>query len=521
MKHLLTKTKLVWLPQLWLTLAFMTGYSFLYWLLYIRLQVTGLKEDLVQMWVPMALAALCVFLFIRPRVLLLQLDKNDGKIRTLYYLVSAAVLCVPTIIFLHYLDTASGKLTKLNSITEIRQAPATRYYQPGSYVLHKSYIGVEPAMSYSGKNNQYLNMDIYIAMPFAGHVHDTLSSSPAFLSTHYHQQISSKISDAERKDRWNSFWQQSFEQFEKVTIRFAYLERMPNTEARDHLTAAAKKSKLYQPGAPVVILKPMTPPFDQRNGNKLNNALLWLGIGLVLWWIMILLPALQVDKARRFATNRKSHLSKELYGVVKVFKPEAGFTATPLLVLVNIIVFAVLVLAGLGFLHFYSRDLIACGALYEPLLQQGQWWRLLTSMFLHGGVMHLVMNMVSLYLAGLFLESTIGTKRFFTGYLLTGIAAALVSLWWHDQPVAVVGASGAIFGLYGILLSLIICKVFDAAFNKLLLILLAGTAGYSLVMGFVSEGIDNSAHIGGLMAGLVTGWVYSRQLLQDEAQQLY
>jgi len=101
-----------------------------------------------------------------------------------------------------------------------------------------------------------------------------------------------------------------------------------------------------------------------------------------------------------------------------------------------------------------------------------------------------------------------GTKKFITAYIIAGIIAGLISLWWHDRPVIAVGASGAIFGLYGILLSFIICKVFDPTMNKVLLILLAGTAGYSLIMGVLSKGIDNSAHMGGLVAGFIIGFMY-------------
>ncbi|MEI9911039.1 MAG: rhomboid family intramembrane serine protease [Bacteroidota bacterium] len=177
-----------------------------------------------------------------------------------------------------------------------------------------------------------------------------------------------------------------------------------------------------------------------------------------------------------------------------------------------------MVFKGLGFTAFYSRDLIPLGAIYEPAIQQGQWWRLITGMFLHGGIMHLFMNMVSLYLAGMLVELFINTKRFILVYLLSGIVAGLVSLWWHDKPVVAVGASGAIFGLYGVLLAMIIFKLFDASFNKFLLILLACTAGYSLVMGFLSRGIDNSAHLGGLIAGFIAGIFLARMMKKQNKE---
>jgi rhomboid protease GluP len=181
-----------------------------------------------------------------------------------------------------------------------------------------------------------------------------------------------------------------------------------------------------------------------------------------------------------------------------------------------VLIYVVMVIAGLGFMSFYTRDLLPLGALFKPNVQKGEWWRLVTCMFLHGGLMHLFMNMFSLYISGIFLESLIGTKKFIIGYFIAGIVAGLISLWWHDNPVVSIGASGAIFGLHGILLSMILFKVFDSSVSKMLLILLASTAGYSIIMGMLSKGIDNSAHIGGLLTGVVMGVMYAKGMLRGD-----
>jgi rhomboid protease GluP len=78
--------------------------------------------------------------------------------------------------------------------------------------------------------------------------------------------------------------------------------------------------------------------------------------------------------------------------------------------------------------------------------------------------------------------------------------------------VVAVGASGAIFGLYGIIMAFITLKIFDASVNRFLLTLLACTAGYSLLMGFLSDGIDNSAHLCGLVAVFIMGIFFAKPL---------
>jgi len=145
------------------------------------------------------------------------------------------------------------------------------------------------------------------------------------------------------------------------------------------------------------------------------------------------------------------------------------------------------------------------GANFRPLTTEGQWWRLLTSTFLHGGLMHLLANMYGLLFVGIFLEPLLGRTKYLIAYLLTGILASVASLWWYDATVSV-GASGAIFGLYGIFLALLLTKVFHPDFAKSFLLSTAIFVGFNLLMG-LTGGIDNAAHIGGLLSGFIVGLI--------------
>lgn len=514
MNYSRAKTKLVFLPLLFLGSIFISAYILLYWLFYIHLDIIPLKENVVQYWIPVGLSSACVLLFIRPRVHLLKLDKDNGRIRPLYYMIAAAVFCIPAIISTNYLDSATGRLTFLHSIKEISQRSPTKYYKVDSYVLKRDDIGIESVMSYSGKRNQYLDLDIYIAIPFTADLQDTQSPA-AFLSVHYHRQVSGKLSEEERRKAWNSFWEESFGKFDSLPIQFTYLEKIGNNKDRDRFQDAARKSDLYQPGATTIILKPVKESFEQRNGDKFFYIFFSFVAGLFVWFIMIAIPGIHEEKAKKNSSSGMSSARRQLTEIFHILQPEKGFRATPVFILINLLVFIVMVFKGLGFITFDSRDLVPFGAIYEPAIQQGEWWRLITGMFLHGGIMHLLMNMISLYLVGIYLERFIHTKRFILAYLISGIAATLVSLWWHDKPVVAVGASGAIFGLYGIVLALISFRMFDASINKLLLILLACTAGYSLLIGFLSEGIDNSAHLGGLIAGFISGIFFAKTIKSE------
>ena len=118
----------------------------------------------------------------------------------------------------------------------------------------------------------------------------------------------------------------------------------------------------------------------------------------------------------------------------------------------------------------------------------------------------LFMNMFGLVISASFLEGILGKTRLITSFLICGILAGLASILWHQNTVSV-GASGAIFGLYGVILAFTVFKIFPYYTRKLTWMLLGLYAGLSLVFGFFG-GIDNAAHIGGLVSGFILGGIF-------------
>ena len=116
---------------------------------------------------------------------------------------------------------------------------------------------------------------------------------------------------------------------------------------------------------------------------------------------------------------------------------------------------------------------------------------------------------------GLLLEPRLGTIRFLGAYILTGIAASITSLWWHDLTISA-GASGAIFGMYGVFLAMLTTNLIEKSARKALLTSIGVFVFYNLVNG-MKGGIDNAAHIGGLVSGLLTGYAFYPSLKRPEA----
>ncbi|WBO82995.1 rhomboid family intramembrane serine protease [Hymenobacter yonginensis] len=194
--------------------------------------------------------------------------------------------------------------------------------------------------------------------------------------------------------------------------------------------------------------------------------------------------------------------------VQAVFRPRRGYFVTPLLLLANLLAYGAMgVLGGVNLLAPAGSDLIAWGSNFSGLVV-AEPWRLLSGTFLHGGPAHLFLNLSALLLLGLMAEAKAESLRWLLVYLLSGVGGSLASLWWHSQGVNSVGASGAIFGLYGLVLALLLGR--GAALSRqeragLLGLLLYFALG-SLVGGLAGPaGTDNAAHLGGLATGLVAG----------------
>ncbi|TGE23106.1 rhomboid family intramembrane serine protease [Hymenobacter metallicola] len=197
--------------------------------------------------------------------------------------------------------------------------------------------------------------------------------------------------------------------------------------------------------------------------------------------------------------------------VKRLFGPTATYYVTPLLLLLNLLVFGAMVGGGADLFQPQASILVAWGSNFSPLTLHGQPWRLLTSCFLHGGLAHLLLNSLALLFLGRLTESLVGPGRLLLLYLLCGVGGSLASLWWHAAGVNSVGASGAIFGLYGLLLALAVTGAVPLSrqqrYGLLWLILLLVPS--QLEAGLRGTGTtDNAAHLGGLLTGLLLGLLY-------------
>lgn len=165
----------------------------------------------------------------------------------------------------------------------------------------------------------------------------------------------------------------------------------------------------------------------------------------------------------------------------------------------NILIFILMTIAG-GSEN--QATLVAFGAKANEFIKSGEVWRFITPIFVHIGWLHLAFNSYALWIVGPHVEKLYGGARFLLLYLLTGIAGVVASYWFHPDSISA-GASGAIFGLFGVLLvfSIKYRKTVPASFSKALGRGMFQTLAVNLAIGFLIPQIDLSAHVGGLIAG--------------------
>lgn len=198
-------------------------------------------------------------------------------------------------------------------------------------------------------------------------------------------------------------------------------------------------------------------------------------------------------------------------------------SVTNIIIALNAVVFVIMGALGAGWFQTTSLlPYILYGANNGAATTDGEWWRLLTSMFMHYGLLHLLFNMWALFTAGGFLEKLQGRALFAFIYLGAGLAGGFASIAWHGDKSWSAGASGAVFGVYGAVFGYMLREkksLPPSVFQSMLKSSLTFGA-YNILYGLGRAGIDNAAHFGGAAAGIAFGWMLALPLERDARARL-
>jgi rhomboid protease GluP len=234
-------------------------------------------------------------------------------------------------------------------------------------------------------------------------------------------------------------------------------------------------------------------------------------VGVNLWFPDHTVAAQIADVLPKARTQQfEPRLSMEIEYQEQLLKHPPNSAATLTLLVANVLVFMAAALGGAGWFIPNAALEIAAGSNFGPLTSHGEWWRLITALFVHFGLIHLLFNMWALAAFGALSERLFGITSFVFIYFVSGIAANLATITLRPS-IDTAGASGAIFGILGALLAVYWRNKRTLPFT---VVRAEGTAVFmfaffALLGGFLYKGVDNVAHLGGLVTGLLLGLTLS------------
>lgn len=503
------KLKLIFLPFLLIDVSFICLYTFFNWFLFIKWDLFSINESIRNFGLPMFLLWISILIWLKPRINLFEHQESKrSNLKSTYVIVAWLLMACPAIIAQEYMTTATGKLTDLTSINDIRNQEKTKFYTVKDYFVFKKGAKFHPTTKVTGRYNEHLRWNLYIVFPIYETRRQRINPPPAWLGIKYTKEINNRLSNEKKEKKLKEFLESSEKDFFANDVqKFIYLNRLDSSDHLNGYLEAIKGISEFNIESAIVLV-PVNESYSKRNGSKPFWLCVSFFIGTFVWLLMLWKPKLNKEKLNCFLENPFSE-DNELQKYFTFFIPRKQYLITPILLNLNSFIFLIMFFSGAGFMSLEITALLNWGANYTPYISEGEYWRLVASTFLHGGIIHLVCNMYGLIFVGKCLEPALGKSKFILVYLLTGVVASLASVYWQRDVVSV-GASGAILGLYGIFLAILLPKALPSDIRGTLLGITTLFILSTLIVGFISTGIDNAAHIGGLVSGLILGLLIDR-----------
>lgn len=507
------KIRQVYVPVVALAGTLLAVYSFLNWALAAHTNLLRLDDSLVDYWLPLGVSWVLVLVFVQRRLGLLKPDARR-KLPALDHFLAVIIIAAPTILAQGYVRAASGAITHVSDLSDIASAPETRYYTADHVCVAYADAVLKPVVVTSGRNNN-LFVRLYAAEPLCLRASVDTARRTVWIGLKSQTSFSNSLTDADKNVSYTDFIYQATVQFQHEDPHsYRFFERVGrNEDAKNFLAALKDKPKSSDLNGAMVLI-PHKEPFEQRTTSfrlTIQDQLRWtfgaLAFGALGWLAYVLPRDLDAKKLRQWREGKSRDAEKERQILSLFLIPARTHYGLPVLIDINLLVFAAMVWSGLGFIAFQTSDLLAWGANYRPALHGFGLLRLISSQFVHGGFMHLANNLYGLIFAGLFLLPVVRNAGLIACYLIAGLGGSIASAAVHPATVAV-GASGAIFGLFGLLLTLVLLRDDRlAVVRSVVLLNVAIFVALNLFIGAVSPGIDNAAHIGGLGTGVLLGLV--------------
>ena len=502
-----------------------------------------MTREMWELWLPMLLAALVPWASMRGRFRLLGVSAGkkrgyrtssewaklgkEGRRREFLYWAAAIPLAVAMIGSQKYITSQNRRLIEVESIAAIgRPRPDDCFRVAPGYRVETRHAGVLWTNRTIPKRygSDELELVVYCAVPMEdggalsarlipvpGQPHQfqvlPFSGYTYWIAKRYTRRVKDRSREGiDRESR------QLSEQIEADLTsgafgRFDHLRAQPYSQERRSMLRAIENAPARAAAEPVILI-PETTPF-----RKTASGLWWAAGSLALAFVLVAAvvfsaPPIPEKRLAVFIARARRPWRERIdprNGISRL--KSSWWPATVGLIALNAAAFVVTLFAGIDPFTPTPHDLFDLGgATNRSIVEQSEGWRIFTAMFLHAGIFHLAPNMLTLFLTGGTVETAMGRWKYLSIYFASGIGAALLSIAFVPPTVVQIGASGAIFGVMGAMLSV---YVREPKKHKDYLLIFLLTGGISLLMGLL-PGINNYAHLGGLLTGFVLGLLVYR-----------
>ena len=501
MNSYLFKIKRIVLPGLAVLPATAAGYGLLVWVLVFGFPALPVKKEVLQAYLPLLLGSL-VFLFAmstRFRIIYENPTVQMGWRGWLRMLTWFAVLAV-MILSYHYVHKRFSVLADVADVSQIDSRSATGYYRIADLSVQPGWMGnyVENR-TLPKRSGSDVRFSAYVVFPFA-------ESGNVWYAVNYSKTVD-RGNDERLQHDYTAFLEECDRQIARHDFaRYHVFEKVPPSDDRDGFVRAIERATGSVPASArdMVILRPLAESDLARSGAHPGWIFFTIGI-----WLAVMLPLLYFAPLNDRLVNADLTLRKtaestgdDFLGPVRaVLIPGKRNWPVALLVDAILLYFVVMFIGGVNPVSSSSQELFEWGALRSVSLRNGEWWRVVTSMFMHANILHLVSNLVALGVAAFFGIGLFKAGKTAAIFFISGVCAGTVAAWLSDGVY--VGASGAVMGLMGAVLAVYI-RYRKSLNERDGLWWIVGTGALTLLMG-IQAGISNTAHIVGLLTGAVLG----------------
>ena len=448
-----------------------------------------------------AITSFISIILIRKRFRVLK-HKNPAKDTFIYIFIAGLLQCALLINSQMFLTQRLSKSQTIQNIEQISRDRHVTKVKIANYFIDDGFYNEKFETQVTGKNGNELTFNFYFISAI---LKDSLSEPKndlplVWFSDHFSKTISISLSDEKKHKAYIDFRKKCVDSLKKYNFKsITYFKKVPISEEKMVYENIIHNTVNNPNNQKFIILSPETDSFNNKGETTFQWFFKILIIGILIFLFSLFFPQF-ID------LNEKSVQKEEddFTFLLKLFIPKGEYFVTPILINLNVFVFLLISFLGVNPFNPRTEDLVKFGALTNDVAN-GEIWRFISAMFLHGGLMHLIMNMIVLGFVGLFAENSFGRMKFLIIYFVTGILAGISSLLWHQNLIGV-GASGAIFGLIGaVAMAIFLSNKLKE--SKTILLLIFGYVIFNLLMGFVTNS-DNVAHISGFLTGAFLGIIF-------------